>query len=192
MTDELVNRIDASLEKDEAQLKEDLPGLLDEIAGQERSLIADNPEVFSRVVGRMEAIDIESFYADEPEAADQFQDLLWTGVNLLVENEPSIQEQITTDIVANFEADDCPMAGHLQVDASEETVTGGAGLADDPDLVLTGPADTLTALITGGTDPIQGFMTQEYELDGSVQKGTQLASVMGEITDSVPNQHAAD
>ena len=192
MTEELVDRIDASLEKDEAQLKADLPGLLDEIAGQERSMIAENPAVFSRVIGRMEDIDIESFYADEPEAADQFQDLLWTGVNLLVEDTPSVQEQITTDIVANFEAEDCPMEGHLRVDADEEAVTGGAGLAEEADLVLTGPADTLTALITGGTDPIQGFMTQEYELEGSVQKGTQLAAVMGEITESVPSQHAAD
>ncbi|WP_136715866.1 SCP2 sterol-binding domain-containing protein [Halorientalis salina] len=192
MTEELVDRIEASLEKDEAQLKTDLPGLLEDIDGRERQLIADNPEVFSRVVGRMEAIDIEGFYADEPEAADRFQDLLWTGVNLLVEDTPAIREQITTDITANFEADDCPMEGHLQVDAAEETVTGGAGLAEEADLTLSGPADTLTALITGGTDPIQGFMTQEYELDGSVQKGTQLASVMGEITESVPNSHAAD
>jgi putative sterol carrier protein len=79
------------------------------------------------------------------------------------------------------------MEGHLEVDADEAVVTGGAGLVNDADLTLTGPADTLTALITGGTDPIQGFMTQEYELDGSVQKGTQLASVMGELTESVPS-----
>ncbi|MFB6178402.1 MAG: SCP2 sterol-binding domain-containing protein [Halorientalis sp.] len=192
MTEELVDRIEASLEKDQAQLKSDLPDLLEDIDGRERELIAENPDVFSRVIARMDDIDIEGFYEDEPAAADQFQDLLWTGVNLLVEDNPSIQDQITTDITANFEAEDCPMEGHLQVDADAETVTGGAGLAEEADLTLTGPADTLTALITGGTDPIQGFMTQEYQLDGSVQKGTQLAAVMGEITDSVPTQHAAD
>jgi putative sterol carrier protein len=187
MTEELVDRIEASLEKDEAQLKAALPDLLADIEGQERELIAANPELFAQVLGRMDELDIESFYEDEPEAADQFQELLWTGVNLLVEDDPAIQDQIATDITANFEADDCRMSGHLDVDASEETVTGSAGLADDPDLTLSGPADTLTGLITGSIDPIQGFMTQEYELDGSVQKGTQLASVMGEITDSVPS-----
>jgi putative sterol carrier protein len=187
MTEELIDRVEASLEKDEDELKEDLPALLAEIEGQERELIAENPEVFAGVVSRMDDIDIESFYADAPEAADQFQELLWTGVNLLVENNEEIREQIATDITANFEADDCPMEGHLDVDADEETITGGASLVDDPDLTLTGPGDTLTGLITGTIDPIQGFMTQEYELDGSVQKGTQLASVMGEITESVPN-----
>jgi len=187
MTETLIDRVEASLEKDEDQLKADLPGLLAEIEGRERELIAENPEVFAQVVARMDDIDIEGFYADAPAAADRFQELLWTGVNLLVENDPEIRDQIATDITANFAADDCPMAGHLTVDADAETITGGAGLVEEPDLTLSGPADTLTGLITGTMDPIQGFMTQEYELDGSVQKGTQLASVMGQITESVPN-----
>lgn len=187
MSDELITRIEESLDKDEEQLKEDLPGLLDEIEGQERELVTENPQVFAEVIGRMGEIDIAEFYEDEPEAADQFQDLLWTGVNVLVENNEDIQDQISTDITANFEADDCPMEGHLDVDADEQTVTGGSGTVDDADLTLTGPADTLTGLITGGIDPVQGFMQQQYELDGSVQKGTQLASVMGEITDNVPS-----
>lgn len=187
MSDELITRIEESLEKDEAELKADLPDLLADIQGQERALIEDNPETFAQVIGRMDDIDIASFYEDEPEAADQFQDLLWTGINVLVENNPDIKDAIATDITANFEADDAPMVGHLAVDAGDQTVTGGAGQADDADLTLSGPADVLTSLITGGVDPVQGFMQQQYELDGSVQKGTQLASVMGEITDNVPS-----
>ncbi|MFB6141730.1 MAG: SCP2 sterol-binding domain-containing protein [Halorientalis sp.] len=187
MSDDVIARIEESVEKDEEQLKEDLPGLLDDIEGREEELIAENPEVFAQVIGRMDEIDIAGFYEDEPEAADQFQDLLWTGVNLLVENNPEIKEAIAADITANFEADDCAMEGHLEVDADEQTVVGGAGQSSDADLTLSGPADVLTSLITGGTDPVQGFMQQQYELDGSVQKGTQLASVMGEITDNVPN-----
>jgi putative sterol carrier protein len=187
MTDELIERIEASLEKDQAQLQEDLPDLLAEIEGQERELIQENPDLFAEVMARMSEIDVAEFYAAEPEAGDRFQDLLWTGVNVLVENNEEIQDQIAADITANFEADDAPMEGHLDVDADEETVTGGAGLVADPDLTLSGPADTLTALVTGGIDPVQGFMSQQYELDGSVQKGTQLAGVMGRITDAVPN-----
>ncbi|MFB6164210.1 MAG: SCP2 sterol-binding domain-containing protein [Haloarculaceae archaeon] len=187
MSEDIIARIEESLEKDEDQLKADLPDLLDEIEGQERELVADNPDVFAEVIGRMSEIDIASFYEDEPEAADQFQNLLWTGVNILVENNEEIRDQITTSITANFEANDCPMAGHIVVDADEKTVRGGPGLVDDADLTLSGSADTLTGLITGGIDPVQGFMQQQYELDGSVQKGTQLASVMGEITDNVPS-----
>ena len=187
MSDELITRVEETLDKDEEQLKEDLPDLLNDIQGQETELIKENPEVFAKVIGRMDDIDIASFYEDEPEAGNQFQDLLWTGVNVLVEENPEIKDQIAADITANFEADDCPMEGHLDVNAGEETITGGSGPVADPDLTLTGPADTLTGLITGGIDPVQGFMQQQYELDGSVQKGTQLASVMGEITDNVPN-----
>ncbi|WP_092657798.1 SCP2 sterol-binding domain-containing protein [Halorientalis persicus] len=187
MSDELITRVEETLDKDEAQLKDDLPDLLNDIQGQETELIKENPEVFAKVIGRMDDIDIANFYEDEPEAGNQFQDLLWTGVNVLVEENPEIKDQIAADITANFEADDCPMEGHLDVNAGEETITGGSGPVADPDLTLTGPADTLTGLITGGIDPVQGFMQQQYELDGSVQKGTQLASVMGEITDNVPN-----
>ena len=187
MSDELITRVEETLDKDEAQLKDDLPGLLADIQGQEAELIEENPELFTQVIGRMDDIEAAGFYEDEPEAGDQFQDLLWTGVNMLVEENPEIKDQIAADITANFEADDCPMQGHLDVNASEETITGGSGTVSDADLTLTGPADTLTGLITGGIDPVQGFMQQQYELDGSVQKGTQLASVMGEITDNVPN-----
>lgn len=188
MTDEeTVERIEASLELDEDELQAELPEILAEVDGQTEELMRENPEVFAKVVGRMEEIDVAEFVNEAPEAADQFQELLWTGVQLMVENNEDIQDDIATDIVANFEATDCPMTGHLETDADAQTVRGGAGLVEDPDLTLTGPADTLVALITGGIDPVQGFMTQQYELDGSVQKGTQLASVMGSLTEQVPS-----
>jgi putative sterol carrier protein len=187
MTADITERIGASLEKDTEELTKDLPDLLAAVEGQERELIAENPDLFAQVVSRMDDVDIATFVSEAPEAAAQFQDLLWAGVSLLVEEEEEIQDQIAADITANFEAEDCPMEGHLVVDADGKTVTGGAGLQNNPDLTLTGPADVLTSLITGSIDPIQGFMTQEYELDGSVQKGTQLAGVMDSITESVPN-----
>ena len=187
MTAELIERIEESFDRDDDELKADLPGLLEDISGQERELMQDNPELFAQVIDRMGEMEIADFVEAKPEAAAQFQDLLWTGISLLVEQNPSIQDQIAVDITANFEATDCPMEGHLQVDAEGQTVTGGSGHADDADLTLTGDADTLTDLITGGIDPVQGLMAQEYQLDGSVQKGTQLASVMGEITESVPS-----
>ena len=187
MSDDIIQRIEESVNKDEEQLKADLPGLLSDMEGKERELIEENPDTLTEVISRMSDIDIAAFYADEPKAADQFQDLLWAGVNSLVENNPEIQDAIGANITANFEAEDCAMEGHLDVNADDQTVEGGAGQVSDADLTLSGPAGVLTSLITGGTDPVQGFMQQEYELDGSVQKGTQLASVMGEITDNVLN-----
>ncbi|GAA0479191.1 SCP2 sterol-binding domain-containing protein (plasmid) [Halococcus dombrowskii] len=52
---------------------------------------------------------------------------------------------------------------------------------------MTGPADELVGLITGSLDPIQGFMQQKYEMEGDIQKGTRLASTVGQLTDLLPD-----
>ncbi|HET7325572.1 MAG TPA: SCP2 sterol-binding domain-containing protein, partial [Halococcus sp.] len=121
-----------------------------------------------------------------PDTADQFQELLWSGMRVMVEENPEVKDQINEDITTNFEADDCPMEGHLEVDESEEIITGGAGQLDDSDITITGPADVLVGLITGNVDPIQGFMQQKYEMDGPVQKGTKLAPIMNSLSEQVP------
>ncbi|MFD1514038.1 SCP2 sterol-binding domain-containing protein [Halomarina rubra] len=183
MTDELARRIEASFEKDDDQLEEDLPELLDDIDGQADELVREHPALVSRLLGRMQEMDIAEFVSENPETADQFQELLWAGVRVLAENDDEVSEQITEDISVNFEADDCPMTGHLRTDADAGTVTGGSGHLDDSDLTITGPADTLVGLITGGVDPIQGFMQQKYEMDGPVHKGTRLAPIMNSLSE---------
>ncbi|MFC5971644.1 SCP2 sterol-binding domain-containing protein [Halomarina salina] len=181
--DQLVARIEESFEKDDDELEEELPELLDEIDGQTDELARENPELVAKILGRMQEMDIASFVSDNPETADQFQDLLWSGVRVLAENDDEVSDQIDETITVNFEADDCPMTGHLETNETEGTVTGGAGHLDDPDLTITGPADTLVGLITGGVDPIQGFMQQKYEMDGPVNKGTKLAPIMNSLSE---------
>lgn len=188
MTDDIESRIEASLEKSEDELAEDMPELLDEVDGQTRELVEQNPALFGRLVGRMEQIDIAEFVSENPQTADQFQELLWTGMEVLVENSPEVQEEIVQDITVNFEATDAPMTGHLEVDGSAQTVTGGAGHLDDPTLEITGPADNLVGLMTGTVDPVQGFMSQQYELDGPVAQGTQLAPVMSNLSENIPSE----
>lgn len=186
MTDTIEARIEESLEKSADELAEDMPALLEEVDGQVRALVEQNPGLFGRLVGRMEDIDIAAFVSENPQTADQFQDLLWTGMEVLVENSPDVREEITQDITVNFEATDAPMTGHLEVDGSAQTVTGGAGHLEDPTLEITGPADNLVGLMTGTVDPVQGFMSQQYELDGPVQTGTQLAPVMSNLSENIP------
>ena len=184
--DDIIRRIEASLEQSDEQLEEDLPGLLEAMEGRTDELVRENPVIFGRVVQRMGDVDVAAFVSENPETADQFQELLWAGMNQLVEQNPDVREQINEDITVNFVADDCPMEGHLVVDSEEETITGGAGLLDDPTLEITGPADTLVGLITGSVDPIQGFMQQRYEMDGPVQKGTRLAPIMNSLSENIP------
>ena len=187
MTNEdLIQDIDASLEKSDDELEDDLPDLLERMEGRTEELVREYPETFGRVVQRMETMDIAAFVSANPDTADQFQELLWAGMNVLVETSPEVRESIDEDITVNFEADDCPMEGHLEVDEDEQTMRGGAGHIDDAMLEITGPADTLVGLIVGTVDPIQGFMQQKYEMDGPVYKGTQLAPIMNSLSDQVP------
>jgi putative sterol carrier protein len=59
---------------------------------------------------------------------------------------------------------------------------------DLPDILadLEGQTDELVGLIIGDVDPIQGFMQQQYHMDGPVQKGTKLAPIMNSLTNEVP------
>ncbi|WP_256684810.1 SCP2 sterol-binding domain-containing protein [Halococcus qingdaonensis] len=187
MTDEqLIQRIETALEEEQDQLEADLLAILADMEGQTDELVREHPEVMASILGRMEAMDIASFVSENPETADQFQELLWSGMRVMVERNPEVKEQINEDITTNFEADDCPMEGHLKVREKEELITGGAGQLDDADITITGPADVLVGLITGNVDPIQGFMQQQYEMDGPVQKGTKLAPIMNSLSEQVP------
>ncbi len=187
MDENLMQRIESTAEQSDEELEAELPDLLEEIDGREKELVREHPEAFARVIERMERMDTASFVEDNPQTADQFQELLWNGVEVIVEESPEVQEQINDDITVNFSATDCQMDGHLEIDEREKTMTGGAGTLDDPILEITGPADTLVGLISGNVDPIQGFMRQQYQMDGPVHKGTKLAPVMNSVAEQLPN-----
>jgi len=186
MTDDIIQRIEAALEQSDEELEVELPGLLSDMQGRTEELVREHPATFGRVVTRTSDVDVAAFVSENPETADQFQELLWAGMNQLVEETPEVREQINADISVNFLADDCPMEGHLVVDEASESITGGAGLIDDPTLEISGPADTLVGLITGSVDPIQGFMQQRYQMDGPVEKGTRLAPIMNTLSENIP------
>jgi putative sterol carrier protein len=186
MTDEITQRIEASLEKSDEELESELPELLAEAEGQTGELLREHPVVFGRIIERMESMDIAGFVESNPETADQFQELLWSGAEVVVEQNESVQQKITQDITVNFEANDCPMTGHLRVDADEQLVTGGAGFLDEPTLEITGPANVLVGLLSGRVEPIPGFMAGQYQMNGSIQHGTQLAPLIDDLSSSIP------
>ncbi|WP_254535170.1 SCP2 sterol-binding domain-containing protein [Halomarina litorea] len=186
MTDDTVTRLESALDQSDEKLADDLPNLLESMEGRTEDLVREHPAIFGRLVRRMETMDIAGFVDDHPEVADQFQELLWTGMEVLVRESPEVQESIGEDITVNFRATDCEMDGHLTVDGDEQVITGGAGLLDDPTLEIDGPADVLVGLVTGSVDPIQGFLTQQYQMDGPVQKGTRLAPIMNDLADNIP------
>ena len=185
--DDTVERIETVLDKPDDELAAELPGLLDDIEGQTERLLLENPALFARVTRRMDAVDIAAFASESPETVERFQAMLFTGMELLARASPGVQESITEDITTNFEATDAPMTGHLRVVEAENTIRGGTDRREDPDLTITGTADELVALITGTTDPVQGFMQGRFGMDGDIQKGTRLAATMGELTRLLPD-----
>lgn len=184
---DITQRIETALDAPDDQLAAELPELLNEIEGDTEALLLENPALFARITQRMDAVDIGAFATEHPGTVEQFQGMVWTGMGLLVRASPDVRESITEDISVNFEATDAPMTGHLEVIEDEQTIEGGTELLEAPDLTISGPADELVGLITGTVDPIQGFMQQKYQMDGSIQKGTQLSSTMGQLTELLPS-----
>jgi len=183
---DLIARIEQATELTDEELADELPAILAEIDGQTEQLILENPPVFAQVIQRMGEMDITGFAAENPETVDQFQTVLWTGMDILVRASRDVRNSITQDITVNFEATDAPMTGHLVVDADRETMDGGTDLLSDPDITIEGPANVLVSLITGQVDPIQGFMAQKFTMQGSIKKGTQLSQTMTTLTEKLP------
>jgi putative sterol carrier protein len=182
-----VGRIEAAVEMDDAELAAELPAILDAVEGQVEALALDNPALFGRVVQRMGEMDVREFASDHPETVERFQELLWTGMALLVQFSPDVQDSITRDVAATFDATDAPMAGALVLDADAGTVEGRTDLVDDPDIVIEGPANVLVSLIAGGTDPVEGFMRGAFTMQGDVAAGMALAETMGQLTAKLPD-----
>lgn len=190
MSDEtaaLAARIEEALALPTAELTDELPAILDDVEGRVEVLALENPTLLSGVIDRVDDVDVAAFASDNPETVDQFQALLWTGVELLTRFSPDVQQSITEDVSVSFVATDAPMASHLRLDADAGTVDGGPGELDDPDLKIRGPANVLTALMTGQLDPVAGYEAGEFEMDGPEAKGDELASTMGRLAEKVPD-----
>ncbi len=168
-------------EMSDDELKENLPDLLDTVEGNVDSLVEEREDDVPRLLRRLDSTDVEEFANDAPEVAERFQDFLWEATSALIARNDDLAENITVDATVNFEADDSPMQGHLEVDADSQSITGGSGTINDADLQVTGPSNVLAGMLTGSTDPVQGFMAGEFEMDGEVDKGMELAQVMTPI-----------
>lgn len=183
MVEATISRIDEALDKPIDELEDELPALLEEIDGNTQELLETNPAVFVEVVDRVDEVDVAEFVSDNPETAERFQGILWTGAELFVDQNPDVLEQVPSDVAINFEANDCPLEGHIAIDTETRKLTGAPGTVDEAELTLIGPADTLVGIITGDVDPVQGFMGGEFDLDGDVSRGAQLAQIFQQMTD---------
>lgn len=183
--EETKSELEAALQQSDEQLAEELGELRDDVQKHGEAIFREHPELFDRITDRMAEIDIAAFVNNNPEVADDFQELLWTGLSAIVDQSPEIKESITESVVVEFEASDCPMTGYLRTDAEAGKITGGAGSAPDALLTITGPADDLVGILTSDTDPVGAFMGGNLEVDGGMAQATKLAPMMTDITNAL-------
>lgn len=189
MTRDLVTDLEQAVELEGAELRAELPPLLESMTEKDTvNLVREHPDVFGKLVRGLEDADVATFVDESPEASEAYQDVLWTGLSTLVEDDEALQSKISQTVTVNFQADDCAMEGHLLLDADESSLSGGAGTAVDPDLTISGPAENVVGLITGNVDPVQGFMQGSYEMDGSLATGTRLAPTIKALAGAIPGE----
>jgi len=182
---------DRYFEMSEEELRENMEGLLDALEGSTDRLVEGCPEDIPRLMERIDETDAAEFANEEPETAERLQNFLWELAGELVDSDEELRENITSSAVVNFEAEDSPMEGHLHVDGDEKTVRGSSGHVDGAELHISADSNTLVGMVTGSTDLVQGFMAGEFEMDGDIDKGMELASVMEPVYDELSGGRAA-
>lgn len=176
-------KIDEAFELGPDELKEVLPPILDELDENVLDLLENDPEILPRLFKKMDELDIAEMAKDSPELVDKFQEFLWTTTEELIRQDDDIRERIKEDVVVNFQATDSPMEGHLIVDSKDSTIRGGPNRSNNADIVITADSNTLIDLLTGEIDPVQGFMTDQYDMDGPMSKGVKLIPILNGMAD---------
>ncbi|KPV62941.1 MAG: SCP-2 sterol transfer family protein [Candidatus Bathyarchaeota archaeon BA2] len=171
--------IDKVLKLSENELKTALPPLMERVKkfGVE-NLMKAMPDLVSRLVNNLKSIDVGKFVAEAPEASVAFMDVLWEGIGILVEKDAETKGKVVNagEIKLNFEATDSPLKGNIKLSGGK--ISGGLALLDAPDLKVSSDTKTLIALLTGDVDPVRGYMSGQYKMEGSLAVGIKLAPVM--------------
>ncbi|MEM1658137.1 MAG: SCP2 sterol-binding domain-containing protein [Candidatus Jordarchaeales archaeon] len=185
MAEELGKIVDNMLSMSEDELAKQLPSILPKLRGRVGELLRARPDVVSKIVRRMEEIDVKRFMEKAPEAARAFTDLVWEGVSVVVERTPELKSDLEKlgNMTLNFKATDSPLEVHVKISGGK--ISGGSGLAEKADLSFSGTTENIIKLMTGAMDPVSGFMSGKYKMDGNLTVGMKLAPVMTKLTKTV-------
>jgi len=175
--------VEEAFELNAEELKEELPSLLEKLDQNVMDLVEQNPELIPRLFEKMDEIDAGDLAQDSPDVANQFQNFLWDTTEEFIRQDEQMQSRIDVDITVNFSATDSPMEGHLSVNAEESTIKGGTETVGNAELTITSETDTLIDLLTGKVDPVQGFVTNQYEMNGPPSEGIKLVPILKAMAD---------
>lgn len=179
MGEDLRSVVEGALALSEEELKSSLSFLMDTIQSVGiREFLRVVPDLLSKMVEKMETLDLASFVREVPQASSRFLDVLWEGLGVLAEGDSEVKKKLEEmgSLIVNFKATDSPMVGHFKV--SEGKLSGGGRGAMMADLTVFASTADLMGLLTGKVDPIWGALTGRYRVEGKVADAMRLAPLM--------------
>ena len=175
--------IDDPAEREYGSTEARLVGLAG-MGNQADALVREHPELLTDVVRGLAEIDVAAFVSANPTVADRLQELLWTGLSEAVEEDAL--DDVSTAATVTFAADDCSLAGTLEIDGEAGAIAGRPGQAENSDVTISGEADVLVELLAGDVDPKLGFLRGRFGIDGSTQTAMALAPLLSGLSQHPP------
>jgi putative sterol carrier protein len=177
--EDLRSVVEGALSLSEEELKSSLSFLMDTIKGVGvKEFLRVMPDLLSRMMEKMETLELASFVREVPEASSKFLEVLWEGLGLMAEGNPEIKRKLMEmePLTVNFRAKDSPMAGHFRVSGGK--LSGGGKTVVTPDLVVEASTSDLVGLLIGRVDPVWGALQGRYRVEGKVADAMRLAPLM--------------
>lgn len=189
MADVNYDRLATVLEQDDEELKADLPDALAGTEDELETLLLEHPDCFEDLSRRLSTLDgIADYAASEPETVDRFLTVLWGGLELISENVPEVQEEVTEEFSVDWEATDSDVTFHMTSHPDAGTVSGGTGVLENPTLSFQGETDILFSMLNDpGFNPVTAFMDGSFQLQGPVDEAMTFAQMMETVTTNVEN-----
>jgi len=179
MGEDLRSVVEGALTLSEEELKSSLSFLMDTIRSVGvKEFLKAVPDLLSKMVEKMETLNLASFVREVPQASSKFLDVLWEGLGVLAEEDPEIRKKMEEmgALIVNFKATDSPMVGHFKVSGGK--LSGGGKGVMTADLTAFASTADLVGLLTGKVDPIWGALTGRYKVEGKVADAMRLAPLM--------------
>jgi putative sterol carrier protein len=177
--EDLRSVVEGALSLSEEELKSSLSFLMDTIKGVGvREFLRAVPDLLSKMMEKMETLELARFVGEVPEASSKFLEVLWEGLGILAEGDPEVKDKLLgmEPLTVNFRATDSPMVGHFRVSGGK--LSGGGKAAMTSDLVVEASTTDLVGLLTGKVDPVWGALQGRYRVEGKVADAMRLAPLM--------------
>lgn len=155
-----------------------LPNLLSTMEGQAEQMVVEHPEAVDVLLRRVDEADVVMMAEQDSETVHRFHDFVWDVVCAKFERYGMLRDAIDVSVRARYAASDSPLSGHVITDAGQGHIEGGSSDIDDPDLRIDGPTETVVGLLTGTTDPVQGFLDGEFDMAGRIDAGYRLGEIL--------------